>query len=126
MTPFDYVKSVTETKEYLMVDKAAEKIYVPYLINRSLSFNVETLGYANVINLRNNLDKKLQYDYYFYLFPKRKRFSKWFKRKSDDDVKLIREYYGYNIQKAKQALTILSKGQLETIRKKFEQGGIKT
>ena len=123
-TPFDYAKSVTETKEYMITDEASEKAYIPFLINRTLSFNVDTIMHANEMNINSGLDKKLQYDYYYYMLPKRKRYNKWFKKKEDIDLQLVRDYYKCNIQKAKEALTILSKEQLETIRKKFEQGGI--
>lgn len=123
-TPFDYVKSVTERKDYMMDDPAEEKGYVPFLINRSLSFNVETLMHANEMNLNHWLDKKLQYDYYFHMLPKKKRYSKWFKKKEDANLELVRDYYKCSIQKAKEALQVLTQDQLDIIRKRFEQGGI--
>ena len=125
MSPFDFVKSVTLQKNYMMNEPNAEKAYIPFLINKTLSFNVETIMHANEMNLNYGLDKKLQYDYYFYTFPKKKYYNSWFKKKENADLNLIRQYYGYNIQKAKEALTILTDEQLEIIRKKFEQGGIK-
>lgn len=123
-TPFDYVNSVSQTKKYLIEDEASEKAYVPFLINRTLSFNVETLLHANMMNINNILDKKLQYDYFFYLFPAKKRYNKWAKKKISNDLELVREYYQCNVQRAKEALTLLTKEQLTIIRKKFEQGGI--
>lgn len=124
MSPFDVIKTFTEKKDYCIDDDEAEKAYIPFLINKTLSFNVETLLYANEMNLNHGLDKKLQYDYYFHSLKKRKYFTKYFKRKKDDDLDLIQKYYGYNVTKAKQALTILTDEQLTTIRKKFEEGGI--
>ena len=124
ISPFDFVKSVTSEKTYIMTDEENEKAYIPYLINKTLSFNVETLMYANEMNLCHNLDKKLQYDFYYHTFPKKSYYNKWFKKKENDDLNLIRQYYGYNIQKAREALKILSQEQIQTIRKKFEEGGI--
>lgn len=125
MKPFDVIKSFTEDKKYIIEDDETKKAYIPFFINKTLSFNVETLLHANEMNLNYGLDKKLQYDYYFHSLKKRKYFTKFFKRKKDDDLEMIQRYYGYNVTKAKQALTILSEEQLKQIRKKFEEGGIK-
>jgi len=37
----------------------------------------------------------------------------------------IKEYYGYSNEKAKTALNILSKEQIETIKKRLDKGGKK-
>lgn len=123
MTPFDFVNSVSLNKNYMILDESDERAYVPFLINKTLSFNIETLWHANQMNIRAVLDKKLQYDYFFYTFPSKKRFNKWAKRKHSDKLELIQEYYQCNVQRAKEALTIITKEQLATIRKKLEQGG---
>jgi len=122
MSPFEFVKSVAQTKEYIMVDQVAEKAYVPHLINRTLSLSVSTLMHANEMNLKSDLDHKLQYDYYFYILPKVPR-SGWIKKFNDINLMMIQDYYQCNLQKAQEALAILTKKQLETIRKRFEQGG---
>jgi len=124
MSPFDYVKSLIKTKEYLIIDQVTEKAYVPHLINRSLSLSINTLMHANEMNLMSNLDHKLQYDYYFHLLPK-SRGAKWIKKFDDSDLMMLRDYYKCNLHKAREALAILTKEQLATIRKKFEQGGTK-
>lgn len=117
MNPFDFVRSITQTKEYMMTDELAEKAYIPYLINRSLSFDVDTVMYANEMNRCHNLDHRMQYDYYYHLLPKRKFFSKWIKKEEDEDLQAVREYYNCSITKAKEALTILSRKQIEHIKK---------
>jgi len=124
ISPFDFAKSATHTKEYLMEDEESEKSYVPFLINKTLSFNVETLMYANEMNLCSNLDKKLQYDYYFHILPKKKYYNKWFKKKDNDTLVMLMDYYNCSIQKAREAMNLLSDEQIKTIRKKIEQGGI--
>ena len=125
MKPFEVIKSFTKDKTYIINEDEALKAYVPFFINKTLSFNVETLLHANEMNLNYGLDKKLQYDYYFYSLKKRFYEIKYFKRKKDDDLEMIQRYYGYNVTKAKQALTILTDEQLKQIRTKFEEGGIK-
>ena len=81
MKPFDYVNSVTDNKKNMMVgtenDELAEKSYNPFLTNKSLSYYMDTILYANEINQYSMLDNKLQYEYYLHGIPKKKRFSKW-------------------------------------------------
>jgi hypothetical protein len=55
----------------------------------------------------------------------RKRFSKWFKQADNDDLDAIKEYYGYSNSKALQALSVLSKNELEIIKTTLNKGGSK-
>lgn len=124
MNPFDYVKDINFEKRYLMNDDYAESEYSPYITNKSLALFPDTLFYANEMNLNSHLDKKLQHDYLFYSVRKKKRFEKWpWKKSVNDDIDLIMKYYKYNRQKAKQALSVLSREQLEMIKKQQEQKG---
>ena len=43
--------------------------------------------------------------------------------KEDSDLEAIMKCYGYNIDKAKSALSILSPDQLKTIKEKLDEGG---
>jgi len=104
-------------------DELAEKEYNAFLTNRSLSYFPDTIGYANEMNLYHFLDKKLQYDFFINIVRPRKRFSKWSKKIENDDLNLIKEYYGYNDQKALHALSILNKNEIEIIKTKLEKGG---
>ncbi len=122
--PFDYINSVSHTKEYLIENEADEKEYIPFIVNRGISNFQDTIFYANEINMYPNLDKKLQYDYLYNSLPKKKRFSKWNKKKSSDDLALVQEYYKYSIEKARSVMPLLTEDQLEIIRKTLEQGGV--
>ena len=51
--PFDYVNDILYTKNYLLVD---EEEYVPFLTNRSLSYHVDCIMFANVMNGLHSLD----------------------------------------------------------------------
>lgn len=125
MTPFEVVDLFTTKKQKLDFDNEDKKAYIPFLINKTLSFNVETLMYANDMNINYNLDNDLQFDYYFYSLPKKKYYFKWAKDKKDDDVLFFSKHFGYNIKKSREALAILTDEQLKTIKTKLEQGGIK-
>jgi hypothetical protein len=46
------------------------------------------------------------------------------KKKEDSDLEAVMRCYGYNIDKAKSALSILSPDQLKTIKEKLDEGGL--
>lgn len=121
----DYLNSINNTKESVMIDEISEKNYPAYVVNRCLSYFPDTVHYANVMNKYNYiLDNKLQYDFYIYSIRKRKRFSPWIKNENNENLEAVKEYYGYSNTKAYQALTILSDEDLEYIKKKLFKGGI--
>ena len=126
MKPFDYINSINFTKKNLMRgtenDELAEKGYVPYITNKTLSYFTDTLLYANEMNRYHFLDNKLQYDFYLNSIRKKKRFAKWAKADNNDELNMISEYYKISLPKAKDALKILSPEQKQDIRNKLEQG----
>lgn len=123
MNPFEYLNSINDSKKDIMVDDLAEKAYVPFTVNRSLSYFSDTVLLANEMNVNHHIDNKLQYHFLLNLVRKRKRFSKWIKPEKSDDVNAIKEYYGYSDEKARQVLSLLSSDQLATIKKKLYKGG---
>lgn len=123
MNPYDFVTSVTFSKKNIMVDEDTEKDYVPFLVNRSLSYFQDTVGLANLTNQYRHLDKKLQYDFLLNTIRKRKRFSKWIKQDQECEIDAIMEYYDYSRSKAQQALALLSPEQISIIIKKVDKGG---
>ena len=126
MKPFDYVNSINFTKKNLMRntanDELAEKDYVPFLTNKSLSYFTDTLLYANEMNRYHFLDKKLQYEFYLNSIRKKKRFAKWAKADNNDEVMMVQEFYKFSPQKAKAALKVLSPEQKNIIKHKMENG----
>ena len=104
-------------------DLDAERKYPPYIINRCLSSFTDTVLYANEMNKNSHLPKRLQYDFFINSVKPRKRFSPWTKKDSIDYLELVKEYYGYNDDKALQALRILTKDQLDHIKKALSKGG---
>ena len=126
MKPFDYINSINFTQKNLMRgtenDELAEKGYVPYITNKTLSYFTDTLLYANEMNRYHFLDNKLQYEFYLNSIRKKKRFAKWAKADNNDELNMISEYYKISLPKAKDALKILSPEQKQDIRNKLEQG----
>ena len=121
MNPFDYVTSINYSKKDVMED---EKTYNGFMVNRSLSYFSDTVVLANEMNRYHHLDNRLQYQFLINMVRKRKRFSKWAKPETHNDVDVVKEYYGFSYEKAKDALAILSEDQLAYIRDKLNQGGV--
>lgn len=122
LSPFDWINSISYNKKNLMETKEDEKSYNSWMINKGLSYYPDTVEYANMMNMMYNLDPKLQYDFLINIVRPRKRFSKWSKKKKDSDLELVMKYFGYNANKAKSALLILSKEQLSEIKEIITSG----
>ncbi len=124
--PFDFVTAINTTKKKLIDENPdMEKEYVPYLTNKSLSYFTDTLMDANLMNIHHGLDKKMQFDYMINTIRPAKRFSKWAKKVENNDLEVVKTYYGYNARNAEIALSLLSAEQLKTIKQKLENGGVK-
>ena len=125
MSPFEFLNSINDTKKDIMIDDLDEKDYISFMINRSLSYFPDTVCIANEMNRYHHLDKKLQYHFLINIIRKRKRFSKWIKPDLDSDIEVVKEYYGYSNEKARQVHNLLSSEQIEELRKKVNKGGRK-
>lgn len=123
LSPFDYLNSINTTKVDIMVDEEAEKKYGAFMVNRGLSYFQDTIFAANEMNKYHQLDSRLQFDFLINIVRKRKRFSKWFKPEESSLIEVVKEYYGYSNEKARQALTLLSDEQLEKLKQKVSKGG---
>ena len=125
MNPFEFLNAINYTKKDLMVDPENEKHYNSFVINRSLSYFPDTVAIANEMNKYHHLDSRLQFSFLINIIRKRKRFSKWIKPEIENDVEVVKEYYGYSNEKARQILPLLTPEQIQTIRKKVNKGGRK-
>ena len=95
-----------------------------FILNRALSMNVDTILYVNEMNIHYQLDPLLQYDYYINSLRKKKRWSKWAKATGPSpNLELIKEYYNYNEQRAREVLDLLSESEIQKLRLKLSKGG---
>ena len=108
-----------------MIDDITEIAYNSFLINRSLSYFPDTVLAANEMNRNHHIDNRLQFDFFINIIRKRKRFSKWFKPEQISDLEIVKEYYGYSNEKARQILTLLSTEQINELKTKVAKGGRK-
>ena len=120
----DWLNSINQNKRNLYDEDPTAK-YPAYIINRCMSGHLDTVMFANEMNLSSQLDSDMQYSFYLNSVRKRKRFSPWLRKDEIKDLDSVKRYYGYSNEKAKQALRILSKEQLNFIKSKFETGGTK-
>ena len=122
----DWLNSINTNKNNLIdEDPDIEKSYPSYIINRCLSGQIDSVMFANEMNKNPNLAKKLQYDFFLNSLRKRKRFSPWLRKDQIENLELVKRYYGYSNEKAKQVLNILTREQLSFIRDRLETGGKK-
>jgi hypothetical protein len=121
----EIVPSILQTKKNPFQDEHDYKDYVPFVVNRALSFHQDCVLYANEMNINPALDKDMQYLFYLNTIRSMKRkFQPWQKTLADKDIEAVKKYFGYNSQKAKEALRILNDDQIAEIRTITEKGGV--
>lgn len=122
---FDFLKEILQTKKNLMIDQETEKVYVPFLINRSLSYHYDCVLHSNEMNRRSFLDKKLQHDFFINSIRAKKRpFVKWAKSEKNENLECIKKVYGFSDQKALDALRLLNDEQIQKLKELTEIGGL--
>ena len=125
MNPFDYVKDILQGKKNLIVDDLSEKDYQPFLTNRSLSYHHDCVYVANEMNRNHFLDKKLQNDFLINIVRSKKRtYAKWIKSEKSDDLECIKTVFGFSDTKAREALRLLSKEQIQQLKEQTQTGGL--
>ena len=139
LSPFDILNSINEGSRGVdifkdcITDISDEQLdrneilksYVPFVINKSLSYFNDSVLFANEMNRYHFLPAKIQYDFLRLGLRPRKRFSKWTKKiDNSEDIKMVMEYYDYSEEKARAAVKLLSQDALDKIKNKLDKGGI--
>jgi len=121
----DYLNAINHEKTPLMDtdDEVWEKKYSPFIINKCLAPFPDTIHLVNEMNLHNHLDSKLQFDFFLNTVRTRKRYTPWMKASKTKNLEYVKEYYGYNNEKARSALKLLSDEQIKTIKNSLDKGG---
>ena len=122
----DWLNSINFNKEDLTEDdEHIIKSYPPFIINKCLSGHIDTVLFANEMNRYHFLDKDMQYKFYLNTLRKRKRFSPWIRKDKVSDLDIVKSYYGYSNEKARQVLRILSTEQINYMKQRLDTGGKK-
>ena len=121
----DYLNAINHTKETLLdtEDEEWEKKYPPFVVNKCVYPFQDTIMLVNEINQLPHVDKKLQFDFLINSLRPRKRYAPWMKAKKLKNLEYVKEFYGYNNEKAKAALDILDDEQISAIKNKLNKGG---
>lgn len=122
----DIFKDILPSIMYTKVDVLnKESDYVPFVVNRALSYHYDCILHSNRMNILPNTDKKMQYHYYLNSLRGYKRpFRKWQKNDANDDLIAIMEYYGCSLLKARERIVLLNDDQLSEIKKSLYKGGL--
>lgn len=124
MNVFDFVNSINDSKKNLIAeDKNNEKEYVPFIVNKSLSYFYDTVLFSNEMNRYHHLSKKMQYEFYLNAISKKKRFSKWHKADKKEDVDFIMKEYNYSRKRAYEVLDLLSEKSIKELKEGYSVGG---
>lgn len=122
VTPFDFVKSVTETKENIYEGNEAQ--YNPFVINKAISFNVDCLLIVQELNKYSSIPKDVQYLFLLNSLEKKRRYGRWVRKDAvSEDIALIKEAFDYNDDKALSVLNMMSDKQLLELRELMNKGG---
>ena len=121
----DYLNAINHEKKNLLDtdDEMWEKKYPPFIINKCLAPFPDTIFLVNEMNKHHQLDKKLQFDFLLNSLRTRKRYTPWLKASKQKNLEYVKEYYGYNNEKAKSALKLLNDEQIKTIKDSLNKGG---
>ena len=121
----EYLNAINNTKEPLMdsEDSQWEKKYSSFIVNKCVAPFPDTVMLLNEINQLHHLDNKLQFDFLINSLRPRKRFTPWLKATKLENLEYVKEFYGYNNEKAKAALDILNDEQISAIKTRLNKGG---
>ena len=123
----DYLPAINYTKKNLMDsdDPMWEKKYPAFMVNKIVGSFQDTISKANEMNRYHFLDKDMQFQYLLNSIRSKKRYTPFLRSERIEDIECVKEYYGYNMEKARVALKLLTKEQLKLIKEKLFKGGIK-
>lgn len=120
VTPFTFLTSINSTKRDEFQELNGDANYVPFLINRQLSYFPDCILLANLMNQYSGLSKRQQYAFYLSAVRKQRRFSKWGKRQQDDLIPFVRKTYDMSAQAARSMIELLSPSELQQLREYAE------
>jgi len=125
MTPFDYLNDIMLGKKNI-ADDTFQKDYVPFLVNRGLSYQSDCVLFANEMNIRNSIDKNQQYLFLLNTVrAKRRSFAKWGKPVQNSAVDLIKSYFGYSDARALEVINLIADTDIEKLKQLTDAGGTK-
>ena len=102
-----------------------QKKYPAFIVNKILSGFQDCIMLINEMNRNHFVDKDMQFQFLLNSIRSKKRYSPFLRSSKLKDLDVVKEYYGYNNEKAKVALDILTKDEVKLIKEKLFKGGTK-
>ena len=123
----EYLNAINFTKKNVMDsdDELWKKKYPAFIVNKMLSAFSDTIMLVNEMNRNHFIDKDMQFQFLLNSIRTKKRFSPFLRANKLKEIECVKEYYGYSNDKAKSALDILTKDEINLIKEKLFKGGIK-
>jgi hypothetical protein len=121
----DFLNSINHDKKPLLDEETAVRYYPPFVVNRCLSYFPDTIFHSNEMNCHPWLDPKSQFDFHRLSVRKKKRFSPWLRKETEENISIIKQVYGYTEAKAREVLNILSSKDIEKLKQSLYKGGTK-
>lgn len=119
----DIVPAILVNKKNIITSEN-EKLYNAFIVNRALSFHRDCIFQVNEMNKNSHIDNTMQNHYLLNTIRAYKRpYKEWFKKERIENLEVIKEYYNYSNEKAKEALKILSSDHINEIKKRINKGG---
>jgi hypothetical protein len=120
----DFLNSINHDKKALLdKDEKDVRLYPAFVVNKCLSYFTDTLYHANEMNCHPWLDSKSQFDFYRLSVRKKKRFSHWIRKDTEENITVIKQVFGYNDMKAREVLNILSTTDIDNLKAYLNKGG---
>jgi hypothetical protein len=121
----EFLNSINHDKKPLLDEETAVRYYPPFVVNRCLSYFPDTIFHSNEMNCHPWLDPKSQFDFHRLSVRKKKRFSPWLRKETEENIATIKQVYGYTDAKAREVLNILSSKDIEKLKQSLYKGGTK-
>ena len=123
----EYLNAINFTKKDLTKseDELWKKKYPAFIVNKLLSAFSDTIMLVNEMNRNHFIDKDMQFQFLLNSIRTKKRYSPFLRANKLKEIECVKEYYGYSNDKAKSALDILTKDEINLIKEKLFKGGIK-
>ena len=128
---FDYVKDLSFEKKNLAkeIEEQTGKFpseFVPYVVLKTFGNSVDTVLLANEINIRfGEIPTEIQYQFYLYGIPKRKRFNKFYSEDKErtEIIKALMKYFSWGMNESIINMKMFSKEELkEIVRRTTDEG----
>ena len=100
-----------------------DKDYTPYVVNKMVAQYSDLVHYADELNVRPNISKENQIHLLSELIPKKKRKVLWTKKRPNENLQIIMNYYNISEDKAYPFLHILTDKQIEELNDRLNTGG---